>query len=304
MKYNKFMNGYLAIILAAIFWGLAAPVQKAALSAFTPSTLSFWRFLLASLIFIVFYVWKKEKFPRDLKSIFKLFFISSLFSLGVAFYVNGLRLTTVSFAQVLSLSLPIFTSVGALIFLKEKVTKLQFFGFFLGLVGLSIIIFVPIINSQNVSLGSTLGNTLILLANLTMAGYFVGSRYVSSKFTSSTLTLGTLLSSLLIFFTLALIESKTGVVWIPSTLNIGHILEIVYLGLFGSVITFFLFQWGMKTAGAFFAGLSPYIQFPVVVLSGVLFFGDKITPIFITGALLSISGSVLASKLIKKSKGR
>jgi len=272
------MNGYLAIILAAIFWGLAAPVQKAALSAFTPSTLSFWRFLLASLIFIVFYVWKKEKFPRDLKSIFKLFFISSLFSLGVAFYVNGLRLTTVSFAQVLSLSLPIFTSVGALIFLKEKVTKLQ--------------------------LGSTLGNTLILLANLTMAGYFVGSRYVSSKFTSSTLTLGTLLSSLLIFFTLALIESKTGVVWIPSTLNIRHILEIVYLGLFGSVITFFLFQWGMKTAGAFFAGLSPYIQFPVVVLSGVLFFGDKITPIFITGALLSISGSVLASKLIKKSKGR
>ena len=260
------MNGYLAIVLAAIFWGLAAPVQKAALSTFTPSTLSFWRFLLASVIFAVFYFWKREKFPKDSKAIIKLFAVSSLFSLGVAFYVNGLKLTTVSLAQVLSLSLPIFTSIGALVLLKEKVTKLQLFGFFLGLVGLSLIIFIPIFNSQNVSFGSAMGNTLILLANLAMAGYFVGSRYVSNKFTSKTLTFGTLLSSLIIFFTLSVFESKSGIAWIPMSLNIGHVLEIIYLGLFGSVITFFLFQSGMRTAGAFFAGLSPYIQLPEVVL--------------------------------------
>lgn len=141
------MNGYLAIILAAIFWGLATPVQKAALSTFTPSTLSFWRFLLASIIFTVFYLWKKEEFPKNLKNIVKLFAVSSLFSLGVAFYVNGLKLTTVSLAQVLSLSLPIFTSIGVLVFLKEKVTKLQLTGFFLGLVGLSLIVLVPTLNS-------------------------------------------------------------------------------------------------------------------------------------------------------------
>ena len=114
--------GYLAIIFAAVFWGFSAPVQKMALSDFTPSALSFWRFLFASILFSIYFL-KTEKFPSSRKDLIKVLGVSSLFSLAVVFYVNGLKYTTVSSAQALSLSLPIFNTLGSVFLLKEKVMK-------------------------------------------------------------------------------------------------------------------------------------------------------------------------------------
>ncbi|MFZ5366259.1 MAG: EamA family transporter, partial [Patescibacteria group bacterium] len=53
---KKRLTAYLLLTLTAAIWGIAGPVIKNTLQFIPPFTFLFWRFLLASLIFLPFFI--------------------------------------------------------------------------------------------------------------------------------------------------------------------------------------------------------------------------------------------------------
>ncbi len=239
---NKTFRGQLAIVIAAIIWALAAPVQKLALRDFTPFALLFWRFVLASVLFSLYY-FSRKKLSYNIKSLIKLFSIASLIPLGVLFYVYGINSTTISSAQAITLGVPITTTIGSIFLLKEKISKIQLVGFVIGLIGLTLIILQPIFKGNtDYRFGNTTGNKMVIISALLTAGYFIGSRYLSKEFDSLTLTFSTLLSGAVLFSILGFIEVIRGNSIIPQSFTITNFFEILYLVIFGSILNFFLYQ--------------------------------------------------------------
>jgi len=91
--------------------------------------------------------------------------------------------------------------------------------------------------------------------------------------------------------TLALLfEPVGGAVWTSEA-----VLSIVYLALFGSVVTFVSYYWLLKRTDAVYLSLTSFINPIVAVFLGVVFMGEHLGPTVLTGAALVLLGIAVAN---------
>ena len=288
--------GYLALVLTSILWGLAPLATKIALWEMPPFTLSWLRFAFALVIIIPIFFFRKGKLPKR-QDFLKIFLITSLAGFNVAFFVWGIQFTTTITSQLIYTSVPILTALGGFIFLKEKISPLQILGIIIAFLGVIFIIFLPLIEKgSGWEMGSFSGNLFIALAAFAFAGYTLGSRQLSSRLNPLTITTVSIFVSLLVFTFISPIEllrnSQPIVDVTPKSF-----FAVFYLGLGATVVTFFLYQWIIKATNAFVASLNLYLQPLVTGIAGVLILKEKITFIFLLGAVLIVLGVFLATSL-------
>lgn len=287
---------YLAIVLTSMLWGLTPLVTKIALLEIPPFSLSWLRFALALAVIIPIFFFQKIKLPGR-EDFFKTVLITSLVGFNVAFFVWGIQFTTTITSQLIYTSVPVLTALGGFVFLKEKISSSQILGIVIAFSGVTLLIFLPLIEKgSNWEIGSLSGNIFICLAAFAFAGYTLGSRRLSSRLNPLTITSVSIFVSLLVFTFLSPIEllrnSQPIVNVTPKSF-----FAVVYLGLGATVATFFLYQWVIKKTNAFVASLNLYLQPLFTVTAGVLFLKEKITFIFLLGALFIIIGVFLATSL-------
>lgn len=288
--------GYLALVLTSILWGLAPLATKVALWEMRPFTLSWLRFAFALVIIIPIFFFKKGKLPKR-QDFLKIILITSLAGLNVAFFVWGIQFTTTITSSLIYTSVPILTALGGFIFLKEKISPLQILGMIVAFLGVTLLIFLPLIEKDSRwEIGSFSGNLFIALAAFTFAGYTLGSRQLSLRFSPLIITTVSIFISLLIFtflFPFELIKDSQWTALVTSK----SVFAVFYLGLGATVVTFFLYQWIIKATNAFVASLNLYLQPLVTGIAGVLILKEKITFIFLLGAVLIVLGVFLATSL-------
>jgi len=91
--------------------------------------------------------------------------------------------------------------------------------------------------------------------------------------------------------TLALLFEPVGsAVWTSQA-----VLSIVYLALFGSVVTFVSYYWLLKRTDAVYLSLTSFINPIVAVFLGVVFMGEHLGPTVLTGAALVLLGIAVAN---------
>ena len=134
-------NPYSVLVFVMFLWTAGLVVSKLAISFMTPFELSFFRWVLCSLILFIFYYSQLRRHWHTIRENFqKLFVLGVLLALGSTFLVWSVDSTTVFNASLLGASQPLITLIIALAIGLEIISRLQYLGILLGLAGVFILI--------------------------------------------------------------------------------------------------------------------------------------------------------------------
>jgi len=158
--------------------GLAAVSSGAVFIRFAQEApdlaIAFWRLAPAALIFLIVSVVRRRG-PRMSTST-RLWSVASGLALALHFvlWIASLRLTSVASSTLLMSTHPLFVSIGATLFLKERPTIRLLFGMGIAIAGGVLIAWVD----GHQGSGSGLGNLLAVGGGIMAAVYFVIGRHV------------------------------------------------------------------------------------------------------------------------------
>lgn len=168
------------MLLAVVaIWGIGGVVIKYTLAFFDPVVFLTYRFFIASLVLIPLLFITHKHLWQSLSQLtsrqWLLLSIGGLLGTTVQLLLlfSGLRLTTAMDGILISSTSPILTAIAGFLFLKEHITKREKIGLAIAAVGSIIVVLQPIISSGRIFSGSTLGNLLVLAANLAWVAYII-----------------------------------------------------------------------------------------------------------------------------------
>ena len=278
------------LLLVSVFWGLASPVSKISLQDMPPLTLLFLRFSIAAILILPAFLKTKRDFQGDF---WRLIGFSLLMFGNVFFFILGVNLTSAAVATALYAAAPLLVVIFSRIFYQKKISILKISGVLTGLLGVLLIIFLPVLVQEETPLGSIKGNLIILLAVLSFSFYTLFSQKILQKHSpllvsSLSIFVTTFLSLPLAFFELSRQE---------LALTTKSLLGVLYLGIFATVGSFFLYQKLIKLSSPLQASLFLYLQVIVSALGAVVLIGEKLTTAFYFGSAIALTGVFLTTTL-------
>lgn len=284
---------FIAFISLGIIWGTNFIYMKWASDFITPLQIVFLRVVLG-FIPVFFYALKLKviKFEH-LKYSFH-FFIMSLLGTTIYYYffVKATSLLLSGVAGALSGSIPLFSFILALFFIKEEKLNInRVVGIFFGFLGVVIIANPFTSDIQNTNFE---GVIFIVLGSFVLGSSFVyAKKFVTPlNIHFAALTTYQLGFALIILF---LITDYHGISDISS--DIHTFLGLFFgLGLLGTGLAYIIYYYIVEKFGAVNASSVTYIPPIVALLIGFLFIGENITFIDCCATLLIFAGVFLINK--------
>ena len=285
---------YIIAGLVVFFWASAFPAVRYTLQYYSPEALMLFRFIVASIVLIIYCAWKKVPLPkkRDVpmyiaSGFFGIFVYMWTFTAGTAFVSAGIS----SFIIATS---PIFTLILAIFFLKEKTSLMMWIGVFVSFAGLTIISFTQVVDMQ-----LNIGVFLLLGASIATSLYTIIQKYLLENYTSMqasaySVVIGTI--GMFIFFPALVGEFPKA----PLSAN----LIIIYLGIFPAALAYFFWSLALSKAKktiyvTSFLYLIPFVS----ILLAYFWLGEEMPLLALFGGVIIIAGMVLTN-LVKEKKIR
>lgn len=164
-------KGHLALLGAAIMWGLMSPIGKTALeNGISGLSLATFRMTGGAICFWIASIFapKEQVKPHDLMMLFFAGLLGIVLNQGC--FTFGLSLTSPIDASIVTTTAPIATMIVAAIYLKEPVTGKKVIGIFLGSIG-ALTLILSSQGSTDGKGGSIPGDLLCLLAQISFSFY-------------------------------------------------------------------------------------------------------------------------------------
>lgn len=286
-KSRKF--AYLALLTTSVIWGFAPPIIKYTLRFVSPIDFLFYRFLLVSLILFIPLLWRLKKIRPTKSQIFQYLFLGFLATpLNLYLFFTGIQKTTAIDSTLISITTPILIIFGGVFFLHEKITRKEKIGFILTLSGTIVTVLQPLLERGNRTGQNFVGNLLVFLGVIAWAAFTLLSKKRKNLdpfiLTASSFFLGLILLLPLIFLNN------------PSLPSLPSLPGILYMAIFGSVVAYFTYIWGLSKIEASEATVFTYLQPLFAVPLATLWLGEKITPPFLIGAILIVAGVFVCEK--------
>jgi len=263
------------------------------MGGYSAGHLILFRYLIASGLFVIYACWPGVHFRlpkrKDLLKIIILGWIGvSVYHLGVTF---GERTVSAGTAGMLIGSGPIFTSLLAIIILKEKLGKWGWIGLVIGFVG----IFIITLGSSHQSLQISKEAIFILIAALATSVMFVYQKSLYNRYTSMELTAyftwaGTL--PFLIFF--------PGLLHDIQHANVEASLTAVYIGIFPTAIGYATWAIALSAGKASSISSMLYLEPVVAIIVAWFWIHELPNTISIIGGIIAIFGVLLVNMKGKK----
>lgn len=274
--HSKRAKSYAFLLLNAIIWGAAAPIIKYSLNFTDIYSFLFWRYLLASLLFLPFYLKSRPKI--NLK-ILLLAILGTPLTL-IPLYI-GITLTSSLTNSILVATGPLLTILGGFFFLKEKIQKNEKIGIAIALLGSSIVVIGPTLGGGQNSL---IGGLLVFLSNLIWTIFLLISKKL--KIDSTAMSMTSYLVSLPIFFLLSLYTLNFSLFTLMTPAMPG----VIYMAVLGSIIAFWTYLKGQEgieaSEAAVFTYLQPIFAFPL----SFFWLKEPLTAPLIIGSLIIALG--------------
>ena len=277
---KKHYVSILFILLPVIFWGVSFISTKVLLREMPPISIAFFRQLIALIPLVVWGLATGASFK--IKPVDLLLLAGSCFFGIVLYFIfenNGLRLTTASTASMIVAAVPVFTLITEALFFKMKISARMILCIAVSIFGVYLVISVN--GRLDFSSGTFLGNMLMMGAMASWVIYTIMSRRLGSRYSSLVITLYQTALSSALFIPFILPEIKS---WKP--LSAIALINLIYLGVFCSAISYFSFLYAMKKLGT--AVSSAFLNLiPVVsVAVGFLILGERLFLIQYLGMIL------------------
>jgi drug/metabolite transporter (DMT)-like permease len=288
---SPYTKGLFAICIAAILWASTGSVSKLLFLTSPPIVVASHRFLLASLILLPFFLLSKK--PKG--------YVKQLLPLGlwntgnILLFYTGLHLSTANTALIIGTAGPLITLALSHRLIAEPLNKHKIIGVTFGFIGALYIVFLPILSHGELPIGNFLGNLCLVGSNICWSTYIIYSRKILLT-GSHPAVLSTFINLVTVAVVTTVIALSSGsTVFVSSLSQNTYILLIVYAAVAITVITFFLFQWGVQYVSASTASLKEYLQLIVGVAFNALILGEKLTVHYFIGSICIIAGIFLAT---------
>lgn len=229
-----------AVALTVIFWASAFAGIRYGLTAYSPGSIALFRFLVASVLLTVYYLYSGIQPPklRDLPIIALCGFLGiSLYHVAINY---GEVTVTAGSAAFLIASVPIFSALLAALVLHEKLSMRALTGIGISFVG---IFLISVGESEGAGLSLDHGALYILLAGLMTSIFFVLQkpyllRYGAMAFTFYIFWAGT--GFLFVFLGDCIAEFRNA--------HAAATLSVVYLGVFPTAVAYVTWAYALSRA--------------------------------------------------------
>jgi drug/metabolite transporter (DMT)-like permease len=286
---------YFVMIIPPLLWAGNFIVGKAVSDQHAPLGLSFWRWFLASVIFVPFAarsMWEQRSIIRDTFWKIALLALLSVSLFNSLAYIS-LQHTTATNATLLNSFIPIFILIITSLFFKEHISSKQILG-----VGISLLGVVAILTKLDIGILLALqinqGDLWMLLASLDWALYSILLKYLRPKVLSPVPFLGVLMIlGTVMILPAYLINPFAEPMMI---LDRDMALALVYIAVFPSIISYLVWNYGMHRLGAAVGGQYIHLMPLFGAMMAVVFLGESIQLFHIVGALFIGMGLWLSIK--------
>ncbi len=171
--------GFLLAINTVVFWGALPIAQKVLIQVMDPYTITWYRFLSASIFLLIVLGVRKRLPPKSIftKNVILLLIVATVgLNANYILYLIGLKFIEPAHTQVIIQTAPLFFSLGSMYFFKERFNTKQWVGF--GILNLGFILFF---NKKLIEFFYNfddyfIGTTIIVLAALTWAFYAIAQK--------------------------------------------------------------------------------------------------------------------------------
>jgi len=268
---------------AGVLGGIAPIFMKIALKEFTPVEITFTRFFFALLILFPIALFH-NKLRINGKDIVRILSASLLFSGNVFLFVFGLQYTTSVVSQLMYLLSPTLVIILSSIFLKTQIKRRYVISIIAGLLG-GVILLTRSGSDLAGSLGTPLGNGIILIGVCSWSTYVIVSKGLSGRYSPLTLLVANnVVASVIGIFILSVQHTNIMSHWTHA--SAGSLFSLSMLVMLNSILFFFLYQWGIKLASPFVVSMSAYLSPLAAALLAVPLFGEQITLHLVVSAIL------------------
>lgn len=282
--------------------GLSPLFIKLGIREIPPLVFTALRFILAAIIFLPFYLRQISK-KLSLKDFLLLSLQSIFFAGNVGFFSIGIQFTSAIMSQTLYTFLPIFVGVLSYFTLKERFSKAKIIGSAVALLGVSFLIQQSILKADILSLGTLLGNVIVLCAVMSYSGYITLSQKLTKIYSPVTTSFFNFAITAILLTAIIPFELTINPIILNKITIIG-IVSLLGVSIFGSAISFFLVQVGIKKTSAFTASLFQYTGPLSAAITAIPILGEKPTFSMVAGGILIIIGVFYATtwQYIKKQR--
>ena len=284
----KEVYGYFLIVSASIIWGTMGIFGKLAFEyGINPVTLTALRIFISSITMLISIILLKRNLLKIKKKDVPQLLVFAILAVALQriAYFYTVDLTTATIAAVLFYTYPIFVTVHASLFLKEKLTFSIILAIVLTFSGVAFVVKAYEAAWLNANL---LGLAFGMLTSLLFALYFLMTKKLRNSYTNWTLLLyGDGLGA--IALTPALCFSFSEIVSYPQQLW----LLILVIGLFPSLTAYLLFSYALKYVESSKGSILSVIEPLSAAIFSVTILGERFEPLQIVGVALVLAGIVL-----------
>ena len=302
MSTTKPYKYYAMLVIAMAVWGGSWVSAKIIVSLAPPMTIGFFRFFIASILFLILLLITEPEsrrfFRRENLKIILLVGLTGIFGYGVLF-LTGMRFTTAAQGAIIAGFNPVTVSIVAHLVHKERLSrKWQYAGFALAFAGIIFVVGVQSILDFHIEY--LIGNLTILGAMITWGIYSSVGKEAMKTMTPLEVTTGGALIGSILFGIGALNEQ----IWtLPALVDPIFWVNVIYLGVFVTVIGFLFYFISIKELGATRAG--GFISLVPVFgtfLSALFMPEDPIYWTFGVGLLFVVCGIAIINFPIKENE--
>ena len=261
-------KGHLALLGAAIMWGLMSPIGKTALeNGISGLSLATFRMTGGAICFWIASIFapKEQVKPHDLMMLFFAGLLGIVLNQGC--FTFGLSLTSPIDASIVTTTAPIATMIVAAIYLKEPITNKKVLGIFVGAMGALILI----LSSQAASGGNRnlIGDLLCLVAQISFSIYLTVFKGLSQQYSAVTINKWMFVYASICYIPFSYYDIST-IQW--ASISTVAIIQVLYVVLGGSFLAYLCIMTAQKLLRPTVVSMYNYMQ-PIVATIAAIIMG-------------------------------
>ncbi len=296
------VSPYVLLTLTPLFWACNWVIGRAFASEIPPMALTFYRWLFATLILAPF-AWRRARDAWPLirarwRWLACMGVLAATIQNGLAYL--GLNYTTATNGVILNSFIPVLIVAFGFLFLGERLTRLQALGVAVSLAGV-LTILAEGTWSTLARFRFNVGDILIVVSMSTWAIYTLALRRRPAGLDGVAFLFVLAVAGAL--GTLPLYVAET-LWWRPLAWSVEHLVVLVSVALFSSVLAYLFWNEGVERVGANVAGLFVHLMPVFGVVLAWLFLGERLAWYHLVGALLIVGGIALTSRAARAPAAR
>ncbi|ALC86842.1 hypothetical protein AM499_14180 [Bacillus sp. FJAT-22090] len=289
-------KAFLLAIFTVFIWSSSfASISASLQGGYSAGHLILFRFIIASFIFVILAFIPQMRFSlpkkEDILPIFALGWIGiSIYHVCVTF---GQLTITAGTAGMLIGSAPIFTTIIAVVVLKERIGTFGWIGLGFGFSGITIIG----LGTGESSFDISPGVFLVIIAALATSIFFVFQKSLLTKYTPIELTAYFTWAGTLpfLFFAPGLIE---GIQHASLEAN----LSSIYIGIFPTAIAYLTWAYALSQSKASSVSSLLYAEPVLSIFIAWIWLHELPSPLSISGGIIAISGVLIVQLFGRRNK--